>query len=103
MLLRYWGRAPPLGIVDHLRRGFACFKLCANLLNLRCLLFLSCAVSGSIRFSWSSTFVVFFEELVEYIAFTKSRVPAARFHMFSLDGSEHCIVASSYASNPIPT
>jgi hypothetical protein len=67
------GRALPLGIVDHLRRAFACFKLCAQLLDLRRLLFLSCAVSASIRFSWSSTFVVSFEELVEYIAFTKSR------------------------------
>ena len=30
---------PALGIVDHLRRGFARFKLGAHLLDLRCLLF----------------------------------------------------------------
>jgi hypothetical protein len=29
-------RARPLGIVDHFRRRFACFKLGAHLLDLRC-------------------------------------------------------------------
>jgi hypothetical protein len=60
-------------VQNRLRCGLPQFELCAHFLDLRCLLFLSCSVSASIRFSWSSTFVVFFEELVEYIAFTKSR------------------------------
>jgi Endosomal/lysosomal potassium channel TMEM175 len=34
---------------------------------------------------------------------TGESVSATRFHMFWLDGSEHCVLASSYASNPIPT
>jgi Endosomal/lysosomal potassium channel TMEM175 len=34
---------------------------------------------------------------------TGESVSTTRFHMFSLDGSEHCVLASSYASNPIPT
>jgi Endosomal/lysosomal potassium channel TMEM175 len=34
---------------------------------------------------------------------TGEPVSATRFHMFWLDGSEHCVLASSYASNPIPT
>ena len=34
---------------------------------------------------------------------TGEPVSAMRFHMFSLDGSAHCVLASSYASNPIPT
>jgi hypothetical protein len=34
---------------------------------------------------------------------TGEPVSATRFHMFWLDSSEHCVLASSYASNPIPT
>jgi len=38
MLLLYWNGAAALGIVDQLRRRFACLKLCAHFLDLRCLL-----------------------------------------------------------------
>jgi hypothetical protein len=36
---RCLGNRPALGIVDHLRRTFARFKLSAHFLDLRCLLF----------------------------------------------------------------
>jgi len=45
-----YGDTSGLGIVDHLRRRFARFKLSAHLLDLRCLLFHRCCEGGHPRF-----------------------------------------------------
>ena len=78
---------PALGIVDHLRRRFARFKLCAHLLNLRCrqrrqvfllllrnrrFLFCHCDFSCVIVASCSSTLRCSLRNSLSNIAFTAS-------------------------------
>ncbi len=58
------GDADPLGIVDHLRRRFACFKLCAHLLDLGRLLFHGCCKTRNRGFQFLHL-PMFFQKFVE--------------------------------------